>query len=86
MGLSKSGISTSECNITGMNDLGFWVLVNDMEYFIPFSDYPGFKDASINHLLNIRYYPPAQLHWKDLDMDIELDSLSHPESFPLLYK
>ena len=86
MDSSKSGISTSECNVTGINDLGFWVLVKDKEYFIPFSDYPGFKDSSVNHILNIRFYPPSQLHWIDIDMDIELNSLANPESYPLIFK
>ena len=86
MDSSKSGTSTSACNITGINDLGIWVLVEDKEYFIPFSDYPGFKDSSVNHIFNLRFFPPSQLHWKELDIDIELNALAQPESFPLVYK
>ena len=86
MDSSKSGTSTSICNITGINDLGFWVLVNDKEYFIPFLNYPGLKDSSINQIFNIKFYPPSQLHWKDLDIDIELNALTRPESFPLTFK
>jgi hypothetical protein len=86
MDSSKSGISTSACNVTGINDLGFWVLVNDKEYFVPFSDYPGFKDTSVNQILNIRFYAPSQLHWEDIDIDIELNALSQPASFPLIFK
>ena len=86
MDSSKSGTSTSDCNVTGINDLGFWVLVDNKEYFIPFSDYPGFKDSSVNQILNIRFYPPSQLHWADIDMDIELASLINPESFSLTFK
>ncbi len=86
MDSSTSGTGTSTCNVTGINDLGFWVLVEDKEYFVPFSDYPGFKDSSINQILNIRFSPPSQLHWIDIDMDIELPSLAQPESFPLVFK
>ena len=83
---SKSGTSISACNITGINDLGFWVLVEDKEYFVPFSHYPGFKNASINQILKIRYFAPSQLHWDELDMDIELPALAQPDFFPLSFK
>ena len=86
MNLSQGGTSTSACNISGINDLGFWVLVEDKEYFIPFSDYPGFKESSVNQILNVRYLPPSQLQWEDIDMDIELQALVQPESFPMIFK
>ena len=86
MDSSKSGTGTSVCNLTGINDLGFWVLVEDKEYFVPFSDYPGFKQSSVNQILNIRFLPPSQLHWNEIDMDIELQELAQPESFPLIFK
>jgi hypothetical protein len=86
MDSSKSGISISVCNITSINDLGFWVLVNNKEYFIPFSDYQGFKDSSINQIFNIKFHPPSQLHWEELNIDIELNALIQPESFPLIFK
>jgi len=76
----------SECSITSINDLGLWILIEDKEFFIPFSDYPGFKDSSVNQILNIQFFPPSQLHWIDIDMDIELPSLAHPESFHLVFR
>ena len=83
---SKSGTGISECNITSINDLGFWLLVEDKEYFVPFSHYPGFKDASVSQILKIRFLPPSQLFWEELDMDIELQALAQPEFFPLSFK
>jgi hypothetical protein len=76
----------NRCNISGINDLGFWVLVDFKEYFIPFSDYPGFRNSSINQIFKIKFNPPSQLHWEELDIDIELQALSHPELFPLTFK
>jgi hypothetical protein len=85
MDSSKSGTSTSVCNVTGINDLGLWVLVENREYFIPFSDYPGFRDSSVNQILDISFLPPAQLRWESLDIDIELQALTAPETFPLVF-
>jgi len=33
--------------LKGINDLGFWALVEEKEYFIPFSDYPGFLPVGL---------------------------------------
>lgn len=85
MNSSKSGTGISECSVTSINDLGFWVLIENMEYFVPFSDYAGFKEASVNQILNVRFHPPYQLYWEGLDIDIELAALTKPESFPLVY-
>ena len=79
-------IGTLVCSITGINDLGFWVLAEDKEFFVPFADYPGFRESSVNQILNIRYLPPSQLHWPEIDMDIELQALVQPESLPLIFK
>ena len=83
MDSSKSGIITSVCSVSGINDLGIWVLVEDIEYFIPFAEYPGFRDSSVSQLLNFRFSPPSQLRWEEIDMDIELEALALPDSFPL---
>lgn len=74
------------CNVTSIYDLGFWILVEDKEYFVPFSDYPGFMDSSVNQILAVHFSPPSQLYWKELDLDIELAALANPESFPLVFK
>jgi hypothetical protein len=82
---SESGTNISDCNITSINDLGIWILIENKEYFIPFSDYPGFKKASLNQIFQIRFLPPSQLHWEEIDVDIELEALMFPEFFPLIY-
>jgi hypothetical protein len=66
--------------------LGFWLLVNDKEYFVPFQDYPGFLDASISQIYTVRQIGPGQFHWPELDIDIELEALEFPERFPLQYQ
>ncbi len=86
MDLSQNGIYISEYSVTNISDLGFWVLADDKEYFIPFKEYPGFKDASVKQIFSFRFIPPAQLRWESLDIDIELQALSQPESFPLVFR
>ncbi|MEI6900482.1 MAG: DUF2442 domain-containing protein [Bacteroidota bacterium] len=86
MNSSISGTAISACSITNINELGFWILVDEKEYFVIFEHYPGFKDASVRKILNVHFSPPEQLYWKDLDIDIELPALTNPEQFPLIFR
>ena len=83
---SKNGISTLEYGITNIERFGIWLLADDREYFIKFEDYPVLKKASIEQLLNIKRISPDQFRWPDLDEDIELESLEHPEKYILRYE
>ena len=84
--LRKPGKNTSLSEVTGVGPLGFWVIVEDREYFVPFSDYPAFQSAAIEQIFTMQYISPTQLHWPELDVDIEIDALDEPEKYPLLWK
>ncbi len=86
MSSSRSGVSTFLNEVTNISHLGFWLLVDDREYFVPFQDYPVFLKASISQIYNVSRIGPGQFHWPDLDIDIELAALEHPERFPLQFK
>jgi hypothetical protein len=72
--------------VTNINALGMWVLIDDYEYFVPFADYPGFKNATIDQINRVDFHPPDQLHWPLLNIDIELHALDQPENFPLIFR
>ena len=78
------GTSTSEVEVTNVSKHGFWLLIRDQEVFVPFTDFPWFRDAPIGHLLNVRLLSPQHLYWPDLDVDLAVESLFHPERFPLV--
>ncbi len=82
----RSGTDTLVNEVTNISAAGFWLLVDNHEYFVPFADYPVFKSATINQIFNLRRIGPRQYHWPSLDADIELDALEHPEQFPLIYR
>jgi hypothetical protein len=86
MNSSQAGTGISHSEVTNIEPLGFWVLVDEKEYFIPFADYPVFQSASIQQIFNMRRLSPNQLHWPDLDADIEIEALEQPERYPLVFK
>jgi hypothetical protein len=78
------GIDTSGAEVTNISRLGLWLLVDDEELFLPFDKFPWFKDAALSAILNVRKEGPAHLHWPTLDVDLTLESIRHPEQFPLV--
>lgn len=85
MSLETHGNAISVSEVTNISATGFWLLVDDREYFVPFDDYPIFKSATIGQIYNLRRIGPAQFHWPELDADIELEALDNPERFPLKF-
>jgi hypothetical protein len=86
MNLQQHGNSILVNEVTNITKIGFWILINGKEYFVPFIEYPVFKQASIEQIINFEMLSPQQLHWKSLDCDIELNALANPQQFPLIYK
>ena len=85
MSLQMPGASISISEVTSIGRYGFWLICQDMEFFVPFSDYPVFKTATIDQVYAMEEIAPGQLRWESLDADIELEALDHPERFPLKY-
>ena len=80
------GRSTSEVEVTDISKHGFWLLLGDKEFFLPFQEFPWFKKATVSAILKVELLDPGHLHWPDLDVDLAVESIEHPEKFPLVAK
>ena len=78
------GRSTSQVEVTNISTHGFWILVGEQELFAPFKEFPWFKDASIGEITRVELPTPHHLYWPDLDVDLAVESLTHPERYPLV--
>ena len=72
--------------MTNIDRFGFWLLVGEKEYFLPYKDFPWFQTATVDQILNVQLLHNDHLHWPNLDVDLSLDVLAKPEAFPLIYK
>ena len=77
------GIGTSEVEITSISAHGIWLLSGEEELFLSYEDFPWFKDASVGQILNVREPTPGHFYWLELDVDLEVETIRHPERFPL---
>jgi hypothetical protein len=78
------GRSTSQVEITNVLPHGFWILIGDQELFAPFREFPWFRDASIGEITRVELPSPHHLYWPALDVDLAVESLIHPERYPLV--
>ena len=83
---STLGQSTSAVEVVGISKHGFWLHVGGGEYFLSFKAFPWFKEAKVAALLRVRLLHRKHLYWPDLDVDRELESLRHPEKYPLTHR
>lgn len=84
MSLYAPGAATSLLEVTNISKHGFWLLLDGREYFLPFAEFPWFRAASVAAILNVELVHAEHLYWPDLDVDLELESIRAPETYPLI--
>lgn len=78
------GVSTSPVEVTNISQHGFWLLLQEEELFLPFSEFPWFREAPVGKILHVEHPSPNHLYWPELDIDLAVESIRHPERFPLV--
>ena len=78
------GPSTSPVEVTNVSTHGFWLFIGERELFVAFRDFPWFKEASIRAITRVELPSPHHLHWPELDVDLAVESIEHPEQYPLV--
>ena len=83
---AQRGKRTSGVEVTNVSAHGFWLLLGDRELFLSFEMFPWFRDAPIRKLVHVQLLSADHLYWPDLDVDLAVASIEHPERFPLVSK
>jgi len=50
---------------------------------LSYDDFPWFKDAPVGKILKVEERALDHFYWPDLDVDIGIETIEHPERFPL---
>ena len=83
---AQRGKRTSVVEVTNVSPHGLWLLLGERELFLPFVKFPWFRDAPIAKLVRVELPSPDHLYWPGLDVDLAVESIEHPERFPLVSK
>lgn len=78
------GTPISDVEVGNISKHGLWVLVGDEELFLPLHDFPWFESAPIAAILRVELVGSEHLYWPDLDVDLSVESIKHPERYPLV--
>lgn len=78
------GNVTLEVEVTNVSTHCLWLLLGDEELALPFADFPWFKQATIAQLTDVRRPTEDHLYWPQLDIDLSVESIRTPASFPLV--
>jgi hypothetical protein len=82
----NAGIATSDVEVLNVSPHGFWLLVGEREFFLSYDDFPWFRAATLGQLFNVELHHGEHLYWPELDVDLDLDRIEHPEKYPLVAK
>jgi hypothetical protein len=81
---ASRGDDTSQVEVSGISTHGIWLYLGDRELFLPFRDFPWFRNASVAGVLHVERPQPNHLYWPDLDIDLDVESILDPNRFPLI--
>ena len=82
MSSSAHGDTTSAVEVTNISGHGIWLLTRDRELFMPFEEFPWFRDQPVKAILNVEEQSPGHFYWPDMDVDLTEEIIEHPERFP----
>lgn len=85
MNLSTSSQNTS-VSVLMINAQGIMLSVQGNDFFISYNRMPWLKEARVSDVLNVRMSGRSAIEWEALGVDIEIESLKHPERYPLIMK
>ena len=83
-GNCKHNYIMSQVSVLMINAQGIMLSVLGQDYFISYNRIPWMQDAPIRSVLNVQMSGSEAIEWPDLDVDLEIDSLRHPERYPLV--
>jgi len=80
------GRNTSRVEVLNIDAHGLWLYAQEKEYFLPYDEFPWFKNATVADILKVELQHGFHLYWPALDVDLDLHSLEDTSETPLVYQ
>ena len=81
---SKRGKNTSRPEVASISEHGFWLFFAGKEYFLPFEQFPWFRNATVGQISDVQLLHHEHLYWPSLDVDLSFGIIEHPEKYKLI--
>ena len=82
----ENNTNATSASVLMINNQGIMISVAGNDYFLSYNRVPWLKDATVRNILNIKMLGNNAVEWPDLDVDLEVESLKHPERYPLVMR
>ena len=83
---SNNSLQPTSVSVLMINSQGMMLSVLGQDYFVSYNRVPWLRDARVSSALNVRMCGQNAIEWPELDVDLEIESLKHPERYPLVMK
>ncbi len=80
------GANTSAVEVANIDARGLWLNVDGKEHYMPYDEFPWFVDATVRQICRVERPCADHFHWPDLDVDLTLDMIDHPQKYPRKYR
>lgn len=78
------GRNTSRVEVTNVSPHRFWLFVDEEELFRVVQRIPVVHGRVHSRISHVELPSPHHLYWPDFDIDLAVESLMHPERYPLV--
>ena len=78
------GNNTFAVEVTNISQHGIWLFMHDKEVFMPYEDFPWFKEQPIKSVLNVIELSPDHYYWPDIDIDLTREIIENPDNYPFV--
>ena len=78
------GARILDAEVGAIDASGLILRLREGEIRLAYDDFPWFRGAPEAKLRRVERLSERHLYWPDLDVDLHVDSLFHPERFPLI--
>lgn len=83
MSSSAPGNTTSRAEVATIDARGIVVVRHRERLFLSYEEFPWFQHQPESKVRNVQELAPEHLYWPDMDVDLSIESIRHPERFPL---
>jgi hypothetical protein len=83
--LKTNGTNTS-VKVLAIVANGITIEAQGNTYFLPYTTNPWFENAKVSDVFNVEPVGKKGIRWNALDVDLAIESIIHPEKYPLIAK
>lgn len=80
--ISKNNGGNTSVKVLTITAKGILLSLPQGDFFLGYNHYPWFENASVKQVFDVKMETPRSIRWDDLDVDLEIESILHPNRYP----